>query len=183
MKLVVGLGNPGAQYKDTLHNAGMLVLDSLVDEWGWYHAPQSIKAEISKHADVVYAKPTTYMNKSGMPVQMLLSYYKLTPEDLIVVHDDIDVPMGEVRTEAGRGAGGHNGVASIIESLGGNNTFMRIRVGIATKRTAQREGKTRDVAKIVLKKPGFFDRKAYEKTIAAGVDAVQRVLIPSSGSA
>ena len=174
MKLVVGLGNPGPQYQQTLHNAGALVLDELAT--GWTHAPQNIAADISKGPEVVYAKPTTFMNTSGTPVQLLLNYYKISPDDLILVHDDIDLRMGEVKTESGRGAGGHNGVSSVIQALGRNKQFTRIRIGVATHRTAQREGKKRNVAKVVLKKPGFFERGAFKKAIASGAEAVRRAI-------
>jgi len=172
--LIVGLGNPGKQYEQTLHNAGALVVDVAIKTKGlsWGKAPQSIPALVAKRGDVLYAKPTTYMNVSGVAVQQLLAYYKMSPADLVVVHDDIDISMGDVRVEKARGAGGHNGIKSIMQSIGGDNEFTRVRVGVATKRTMQKEGRSRNVAKIVLKKPGFFDRKSFAGAIAKGVDAI-----------
>jgi len=172
--IIVGLGNPGKQYEQTLHNAGTLVVDAVIKTKGlsWEKAPKNTPALIAKQGDILYAKPTTYMNVSGVAVQQLLNYYKLSPAQLIVVHDDIDIPMGDVRVEKTRGAGGHNGIKSIMQSLGGSNEFTRVRVGVATKRTMQKEGRKRDVAKIVLKKPGFFDKKTFAGAIARGVDAI-----------
>ena len=174
MKLIVGLGNPGKQYAGTLHNAGALVLDALAQKRGlmFSSAPKDIPAVVAKQGDTFYAKPTLHMNESGRAVQQLLSFYKLSPLDLVVVHDDIDLLMGDVRVDKDRGGGGHNGVYSIIEALGGEKSFTRVRVGVATKRTEQREGLKRDVAKIVLKKPGLLNRAAFGKTIEAGTEAV-----------
>jgi PTH1 family peptidyl-tRNA hydrolase len=178
MKLVIGLGNPGKKYEQTLHNAGVLVLDAVVTKQGlsWSAAPKNIPAVIAKSGSALYAKPTTYMNESGRAVQQLLAYYACSPADLIVVHDDIDLMMGDVREDTDRGAGGHNGIRSVIEALGGDKSFRRVRVGIATERTAQKEGKKRDVAKIALKKPGFFDRKAFTASLGAGAEAVLRAI-------
>lgn len=174
MKLIVGLGNPGKQYQQTFHNAGALVLDKLNSEWT--HAPQSLSAVVGKSGLKIFAKPTTFMNASGVPVQQLLNYYKIAARDLIVVHDDIDLPLGEIRVDTDRSAGGHNGVRSIIKALGGEQDFTRVRVGIATKRTEQKEGRTRDVASIVLKKPRFFDRTAFSNAIEAGAKEVLRAI-------
>ncbi len=93
---------------------------------------------------VIVAMPTTYMNESGVAVQSLLNFYKLTPNDLIIVHDDKDIPLGETRVQRDRGAAGHNGIKSIIEHLG-TKDFMRIRVGVAP-----RENEIRDTADFVL---------------------------------
>ena len=177
MKLIVGLGNPGKRYEQTLHNAGALVVDGIVEKKGlrWEQAPKNIPAVITKDGETLFSKPTTYMNVSGRAVQQMLAYYNLSLAGLVVVHDDIDLMLGDVRVDADRGAGGHNGVASVIEALGGDKSFRRVRIGIATERTAQKEGRTRDVAKIALKKPGLFDRKAFQNTIAQGVDKLMGI--------
>ena len=176
--LIIGLGNPGGQYEKTLHNAGALALDRIVSEKGlsWEQAPKNIPALIAKSGNAIYAKPTTFMNESGRAVQQLLDFYKLSPSDLIVVHDDIDVPMGEARVEENRGAGGHNGVQSIIQALGDEKSFRRVRIGVATKRTAQKEGRRRDVAKIVLKKPDLLQRKAWEAALTAAVQEIRNAV-------
>ncbi len=128
MFLVIGLGNPGKQYKDTRHNLGFLTLDKLCDTWT---TKEKFKAEISKiqikDNEVVLAKPLTYMNLSGESVSKLISFYKIT--DLIVVHDDMDLDIGILKISQNKNSGGHKGVQSIIDNLG-NNKFTRIRIGI-----------------------------------------------------
>lgn len=133
MKLIIGLGNPGKKYERTRHNAGWLFIDRLAGD-----AP--FKAETKNQAAVLkttlngrrvlLAKPLTFMNNSGSAVALLLHFYKLTPNALIVVHDDKDIPLGEFRIQTNRGAGGHNGVLSIIEHLG-TKDFTRVRLGVA----------------------------------------------------
>lgn len=178
MQIIVGLGNPGKKYTGTLHNAGALVLDRVAEDLGqsFAPAPKNIPAYIAHAADVLLVKPTTFMNVSGRAVQQMLAYYKLTPANLVVVYDDIDLLLGDVRVSAGGGAGGHNGIRSIIESLGGEKAFGRIRIGVATPATAQKKGRSRDVARIVLKKPRLFDRAAFAETLRSGADEVLRAI-------
>lgn len=131
--LVVGLGNPGSQYVDTRHNAGFMVVDALADELGvsyWKERAGSLVAE-AKVDDriVVLAKPQAYMNVSGGPVKRLLEHYELGVDDLLVVHDELDIPAGEVRPKVGGGHAGHNGLRSIHDKLG-TDAYARIRVGI-----------------------------------------------------
>ena len=115
MKLIVGLGNPGKEYERTRHNVGFLVIDELK------------RRVVSAHL----LKPETYMNRSGEVVQKEMAYYKLSFDDLIVVHDDADLPFGSFKLESGRGSAGHNGVQSIIDALGGEKGFTRMRIGIS----------------------------------------------------
>ena len=133
MKLVVGLGNPGRNYERTRHNLGFLIVDqiarqnqvalkkelcdALVGEW-WGDAQRTL-----------LAKPQAFMNRSGESVKGLLDHFCSTPDDLVVIHDDLDLAFGRIRIRPGGGAGGHRGVLSIMESLGGAQ-FYRIRVGI-----------------------------------------------------
>ncbi len=151
MKLIVGLGNPGPKYKGTRHNAGSEVLDELAKE---------------KTAGLVLAKPKTYMNNSGKAVKEMVKYYKIRPEDLWVVHDDIDLPLGEFKISKGRGSAGHKGVQSIINELGTKN-FNRIRVGICPE-----SGKPDNVEKFVLEK---FSKKE-QKEIKEVVDKVAKTV-------
>lgn len=136
MKLIVGLGNPGKEYLRTRHNAGFIVLDELQTtfELPSFTLDRKSNAEISKGTldkkRVVLVKPQTYMNNSGVAVRALLNYYKLTPADLIVIHDDKDVPIGNFRMQSNRGAAGHNGIKSLFEHLG-TQDFLRLRVGVA----------------------------------------------------
>ena len=134
MKLLVGLGNPGAQYANTRHNAGFMVLERLAAEWGQGFKPesklQSLVAEARVDGEkVILAMPQTYMNLSGQAVARLLHWYKLTPKDMIVVYDDFAIPLGAVRVRPEGSAGGHNGISSIIQHTGGPK-FDRVRVGI-----------------------------------------------------
>jgi PTH1 family peptidyl-tRNA hydrolase len=133
MKLLVGLGNPGREYANTRHNIGFLCLDELARRHGAAFDKVHLRAliaTVSLGAErVVLARPQTFMNLSGEAVGALLSWYKLPASDLIVVTDDMDLPFGRLRLRLKGSAGGHNGLKSIIESLG-TLEFPRLRVGI-----------------------------------------------------
>lgn len=165
MKIIVGLGNPETRYENTRHNAGFLIIDKLASRFEFPSAifdkktnSQIIKGEINNKR-VILAKPQTYMNSSGLATQALLAFYKLKPEDLIVIHDDKDIPLGETRVQTNRGPAGHNGIKSIIEQLGTQN-FMRIRVGVAP---AAQES-IADTASFVLGKFTAEEKKILSKT-------------------
>jgi PTH1 family peptidyl-tRNA hydrolase len=133
MKLIVGLGNPGAKYRDTLHNVGFKALDSLADslresQWSQKFKGEFIRGRMGNDAFVVL-KPMTYMNISGESVLACLQFFKLELEDMLVVSDDIDRPLGSLRYRKSGGHGGHNGLRSIIQLCGGSN-FHRIKIGI-----------------------------------------------------
>lgn len=135
MKLVVGLGNPGPQYAGTRHNAGFMVIERLGRDLGASAKQesrfQSMVAEARLDGDkLILAQPLTYMNLSGEAIAKLLSWYKLTAKDLIVVYDDFAIPVGQLRVRPDGSAGGHNGISSTIQHLGGKNVFDRVRVGI-----------------------------------------------------
>lgn len=131
--LIVGLGNPGSEYKSNRHNVGFMT----ADRWAMAHALSFSKAQHhaiiatgrSGERRVIVAKPQTYMNDSGRAVGALLRYYKIPVERLLVIFDDLDLPFGVIRLRADGGAGGHNGMRSIIQHLGGNQ-FARLRIGI-----------------------------------------------------
>lgn len=134
MKLIIGLGNPGKKYEQTRHNTGWMVLDELFKKNKW-RENQKLKALVCETVindqDVVLLKPQTFMNNSGVSAMLAKQKYpKLENKDIIVVHDDKDIPLGEVKTQFNRGSAGHNGVKSLIEKLGGKD-FYRVRVGIA----------------------------------------------------
>ena len=132
MKLIIGLGNPGAQYERTRHNVGFHVVDHLATQqrWQWERKGRAMIASGSlENEKVVLVKPLTYMNNSGEAVNDLLHWYKLQPADLLVVCDDLDLPVGQVRLRPKGSAGGHNGVGSIIHYLH-TNEFPRLRIGI-----------------------------------------------------
>ncbi len=136
MKLIVGLGNPGAKYAGTRHNAGFSVIDELAER-------HNIKVDTSKHKafigkgvingeKVILAMPQTFMNLSGESVRAIMDFYKLTVDDLIVVYDDIDLDVGKLRIREKGSAGGHNGMKNIILHSGSQN-FVRVRVGVGKK--------------------------------------------------
>lgn len=131
--LVAGLGNPGPQYEDTRHNAGFKVVDLLGENLRatyWRDEAGGVTAAVRfGDADLVLAKPLTFMNLSGRSVRRLADTYGVPVEQLIVVHDDIDLAPGTVRVKRGGGHGGHNGLRSLTESLGSDG-YLRVRVGV-----------------------------------------------------
>ena len=130
MKIVVGLGNPGEKYEKHRHNVGFLVLDSLARAQGLdWKLEKKFNAYIAKHDNTLLVKPQTFMNNSGESVSAILNFYKVDAEDLTVVHDDLDLPLFEVKRQFGVGAAGHHGIESIIGRLS-TKEFWRVRVGI-----------------------------------------------------
>jgi len=128
MWLVVGLGNPGAEYELTRHNIGFMTLDRLVGMSGAHAASSSFHGELFKKSNLLFLKPTTYMNRSGLSVQAVKQFYKIETERIIVIHDDLDLPFGALRFKQGGGSGGHNGLKSIDAMVG--NDYLRVRMGI-----------------------------------------------------
>ncbi len=132
MKLIVGLGNPGKQYQNNRHNIGFKIVDKLLESY-----PEKTKINVPNligdleriSPNILVLKPTSYMNNSGKEVQKVLTFFKIGLMDLIVIHDEVDLPLGEVKLEIGRGSAGHRGVESIIEVLGSKD-FQRVRVGV-----------------------------------------------------
>ncbi|OGE71233.1 aminoacyl-tRNA hydrolase [Candidatus Daviesbacteria bacterium RIFOXYD1_FULL_41_10] len=141
MKLIVGLGNPGEKYQNTRHNLGFGVIDKLAasversaSSWKLKKELKSeiIQANYTLDASIytlILAKPQIYMNNSGMAVKLLADYYKVKPADIIVIHDDLDLPLGKIKVRMGGSAAGHHGVESVISALG-DDKFIRVRVGI-----------------------------------------------------
>ncbi|WP_091500324.1 aminoacyl-tRNA hydrolase [Amphibacillus marinus] len=133
MKCIVGLGNPGLKYQKTRHNVGFMVIDQLAKRNKWTVSKHKFQShctiETVGNEQVILLKPQTYMNLSGESVKAVLDFYKLTPEQLLVIYDDLDLPVGKERLRQSGGHGGHNGIRSIIDQLG-TKTFNRIRVGI-----------------------------------------------------
>lgn len=131
MYLIVGLGNPGQQYIGTRHNLGFSILDELrrklnLGEW---ITEEKFRAQIIKTSRCILVRPLTYMNKSGLAVSILTAFFKIHPENVIVVHDELDLQLGKIKIRVGGSAAGHHGVESIIEALG-TDKFLRFRVGI-----------------------------------------------------
>lgn len=133
MKLIVGLGNPGKEYDKTRHNVGFMVMDRLADVLNVSIDMKKFKGEYAKlkyqGEDVILLKPMTYMNNSGESVIQVMNYFKIDVDDLLVIYDDMDMPVGKLRLRESGSAGGHNGVKSLIAACW-NTSFKRIRVGI-----------------------------------------------------
>ena len=133
MKLIVGLGNPGREYRWTRHNMGFLLIDELARENGVELSRRGLKALYGRgriaRKEVILAKPQTFMNLSGEAVQRLLHFFKIPPEDLVVLHDDLDLPWGKIRIRLRGGSGGHRGIQSIQDSIG-SDEFWRVKMGI-----------------------------------------------------
>ena len=129
MYLIVGLGNIGEKYQLTRHNIGFMVIDEITKNLSTSSIQKSnFHSTLEKSAYDLYSKPTTYMNNSGMAVQAIKEYYKLEMEDIIVIHDDIDLPFGAVKFKIGGGHGGHNGLRSIDAHIG--KEYIRVRIGV-----------------------------------------------------
>jgi len=129
MTLFVGLGNPGSQYEETRHNIGFKVIDKLVDDFGARELSKtSFNGKLFRSANSFFLKPTTYMNLSGKSVLPVKQFFKVELENVIVIHDDIDLPFGAVRFKRGGGHGGHNGLKSIDGAL--TKEYIRVRIGV-----------------------------------------------------
>lgn len=129
MTLFVGLGNPGSQYEETRHNIGFKVIDRLVDDFDARDISKiSFHGELYRSSNTLFLKPTTFMNISGKSVQAVKQFFKVTLENVIIIHDDIDLPFGAVRFKRGGGHGGHNGLKSIDGML--TKEYIRVRIGV-----------------------------------------------------
>lgn len=144
MILIVGLGNPGTKYENNRHNVGFMAVDFLlkkftsVDKSIW-EDNRKFKCQSAKISDeILLAKPLSFMNSSGLAVQKVMQFYKISTFGLYVIHDDLDLPLGNVKITVGHGSAGHKGVESIIHCLG-NNNFVRIRVGIGGNKKIEGE--------------------------------------------
>jgi PTH1 family peptidyl-tRNA hydrolase len=133
VKLIVGLGNPGREYRWTRHNMGFLLIDELAQKNGIPLSRRGLKAVYGRgrivRNEVILAKPQTFMNLSGEAVQRLLHFFKIPPENLIVLQDDLDLPWGTIRIRLRGGSGGHRGIQSIREAIG-SDEFLRVKIGI-----------------------------------------------------
>ncbi len=174
-RLIVGLGNPGAKYDRTRHNIGFEVIDALAKQYPDVSLVdnkrfQGAAGEFRSGSDrTVLLKPTTFMNNSGQAVRAVLDWYKLAPESVLVVYDDMDLPTGKLRLRLSGGAGGHNGMKSIIAHLG-TKEFPRLRVGIGS--TNKGEERDQAVVSHVLGRFAPEDRKIVDAVIPMAVDAI-----------
>jgi PTH1 family peptidyl-tRNA hydrolase len=139
MKIIIGLGNPGKKYKKTRHNAGFMMIDKLKESYGFpdLEFNKKFDAEVSKgnigDKEVLLVKPQTFMNNSGQSVRSLLDFYKITADDILVVHDDLDIALGKYKVAVDSSSAGHNGVQDIFEKLG-TQKIARIRIGIGQEK-------------------------------------------------
>ena len=133
MKIIAGLGNPGSEYAKSKHNVGFMLVDALADKLGVTEWKDKFDARIGEARigteKILLVKPQTYMNESGQAVGPLMNFYKTAIEDLIVVHDDMDIPAGTIRIRKKGSAGGHNGIKSVLAHVGDEH-FARVRIGI-----------------------------------------------------
>jgi peptidyl-tRNA hydrolase, PTH1 family len=174
MKIIVGLGNPGRTYERTRHNAGFMAADELagilrVDSMQEKHHALIGKVRIDSEESLL-VKPQTFMNDSGRAVAAILRDTYRTVSDLIVVHDDLDLPLGSVRVKIGGGHGGHNGLRSIIECLGSSD-FIRVRIGI------NRPALNMDAADYVLSPFLAEERPVASEAIAKAAETVRRIVV------
>jgi PTH1 family peptidyl-tRNA hydrolase len=144
MKLVVGLGNPGAEYRETRHNVGFQVMDELARRWGvdqWRESFEALATKTVRGGEaVLLAKPLTFMNLSGRSVAGLANFYKIDPADVLVVTDDVALPLGRLRARRGGSDGGHNGLRSVAQSLG-SQAYPRLRIGVGRGDIQSAEGR------------------------------------------
>lgn len=173
MKLIVGLGNPGKKYIKTRHNVGWMILDSLAEKAKWYEN-KNAKALYTKininNNEVELLKPLTFMNNSGYSVAYACKNHNFDLEnDVIVIHDDKDINLGEIKVQKNRNAAGHNGVKSIIQHLKTKN-FIRIRVGIANDKM-----KYQNTTIFVLKKFGLLERKKLQIGIQTATEEIKKL--------
>jgi peptidyl-tRNA hydrolase, PTH1 family len=168
LKLIVGLGNPGQEYRETRHNVGFMVADVLVtrwrvdDQWREKFDALQIKTAVGD-APVILSKPLTFMNLSGQSVAATAAFYRIEPADVFIVTDDVALPLGRLRARRDGGAGGHNGLKSIIQQLG-TQAFPRVRVGVGRGTGA------RDLSNHVL---GRFDASERDTVSAAVLRAAE----------
>ena len=173
IQLVVGLGNPGADYVMTRHNAGWWFVDSLARAHGGSFSHERkfsgdvCRINVGGH-DLRLLKPTTFMNRSGQSVKALSAYLKVPPEGILVAHDDLDLSFGTVRLKRGGGSGGHNGLKDVIAHLG--EDFVRLRFGIAHPAGA------RDIIDYVLERASREEESAIMEAIGASVEALPQLL-------
>lgn len=173
IKLIVGLGNIGNEYKDTRHNAGFWFVDELVDKFNiTLNHDKKFHGDVGRGTifgvDVRLIKPSTYMNRSGMAVAPFARFYNVKADEILVVHDELDIGAGSLRLKNGGGHGGHNGLRDITPHIGAD--FWRLRVGIG------RPVQSSQVSSWVLSKPTTDDRISIDRAIACGIDVLELLM-------
>jgi PTH1 family peptidyl-tRNA hydrolase len=174
IRLIVGLGNPGKAYEQTRHNAGFWFVELLARLHGAGFKAESRylghTSRITLHArECRLLKPATYMNRSGQAVASLANYYRISPPEILVAHDELDLPAGTSRLKFGGGHAGHNGLRDIVNT-GGSRDFLRLRIGIGHPEDRA------EVVDYVLSRPSKADREAIEQALEAAADCLEDVL-------
>ena len=173
LRLVVGLGNPGETYSKTRHNAGFMVVDKVSDAFSIALEKQKFDTRFGigsiNGVKIVLAKPMAYMNRSGPQVQNIAGYFRILCEDMLVVHDDIDLAFGRLKIKEKGGDGGHRGVRSIIDAFGGGD-FTRLRIGVG------RPDAEKGASDYVLGKFSLEERKVLSQIITSAKDAIVTIL-------
>jgi PTH1 family peptidyl-tRNA hydrolase len=178
IKLVIGLGNPGRKYEETRHNIGFLVLGKLASRYGAEMANHlKWRAHVAKvpGTGTILMKPQTFMNESGQSVGAALRFYKWTPEEVLVVYDDVSLPFDSLRFRMAGSAGGHNGMKSIISHLG-SDQFPRLKIGIGSAKHGTGNDTQNSMVGHVLGKFSVDERNQLENTLASAAEAVQLAL-------
>jgi len=178
MKLIVGLGNPGEEYENTRHNVGFIAISDFRSDnsdFSDWKINKKFNAETSEGQisgeKIILIRPQTFMNNSGQAVAAAAGFYKIKPADILVIHDDIDLPLGTLRIKKDGSSGGHHGVASIITILGSEN-FTRLKIGVAPGK----KPKNFDAANFVLKKFPKTETKKVSEIIKKTTEAVAMIL-------
>ncbi len=187
MRLIVGLGNPGSKFEYTRHNIGFMVVERLVkDRFSLlpslkvWKKEEKFLSEVCKADDYIVSKPQTYMNLAGLAVAKIANFYKVNTSDILVVHDDIDLPIGKIRIRVGGASAGHHGIDSIIKNLGSSD-FVRIRLGIGRGKLDKPHGEGHNLHRHEVEKfvvSPFRDNEGGEvkKLIKNAVEAVEIAL-------
>ena len=163
MKLIVGLGNPGKEYEHTRHNMGYDTIDLLANSLNIKINKEKFQGIYGKEDNIILFKPTTFMNLSGIAVRAIMDFYKIKIDDLLVISDDMDLPVGKIRLRERGSSGGHKGIQNIIDNIG-SNEFKRIKIGIGRHNIATND--------YVLGKPTKEERVLIDKAINDGKDAI-----------
>ncbi len=174
--LIAGLGNPGARYARTRHNAGIDFIEELSKKWNLkFEEIKSVKSKVSIHkldkVDVYLLIPDVFMNNSGKALKPALKKYNLNIKDVLIIHDDLDLPSGTCKLKKYGGDGGHNGLKSIIENFGGNKDFLRMRIGIG------HPGDSKKVNDYVVKKGTKKEIQERKKAILSGIEIIDDVIL------
>ncbi len=178
VRLIIGLGNPGRRYEGTRHNVGFDVLDEVAARRALEFSSAPAEAVMARTREVepgvMLAKPLTFMNLSGTPVSVLVRYYRIPLDDLLIVAEDVNLPLGRLRARARGSDGGHNGLRSVIDALG-TQTVPRLRVGVGRGDTR------RDLAAHVLARFETSERPAIREAVVQAADAVEAFIVEGIG--